>query len=213
MVCMESVYDLNEFSDSICNAFRFEDKPIPAPAPASTEKVTKTFPGAVSNQDLVKNVTRALKEFGFGASNTLLTTSFCCDEDNRALEKDFGLHYGDNFSMGGLAGFPFGGVTSFGAMADHIPNDGSCLLIFGPHVGIDRDGNFGSVNRRGRDVPGACCGSACSAVSLWSAIAPRAFSAVCLNISLFHSLAAQTYRKCPRGHRPPDWQRCFCGSH
>jgi len=164
MVCMESVCDLNEFSDSICNAFRFEDQPLPAPAPASTEKVTKTFPGAVSNQDLVKNATRALKEFGFGASNTLLTTSFCCDEVNRSLERDFGLHYGDNFSMGGLAGFPFGGVTSFGALAHHIPDDGSCLLIFGPHVGIDSDGNFGSVNRRGRDVPSACCGSACAAL-------------------------------------------------
>jgi hypothetical protein len=33
---------------------------------------------------------------------------------NAQLEKDFSKHYTDNFNMGGLAGFPFGGVTSFG---------------------------------------------------------------------------------------------------
>lgn len=58
---------------------------------------------------------------------------------------------------------PFGGTTSFGAMAHHIPDEGSCLVCFAPHVGIDHDGKIGSVNRRGRAAPGACCGSACAA--------------------------------------------------
>ena len=60
-------------------------------------------------------------------------------------------------------GFPFGGVTSFGAMAHHIPNGGSCLVVYGPHVGVDSDGVVGKVNRRGRDGSGACCGSAAAA--------------------------------------------------
>lgn len=60
-------------------------------------------------------------------------------------------------------GFPFGGVTSFGAMAHHIPDDGSCLILYGPHVGIDLDGNVGKINRRGREGSGACCGSAAAA--------------------------------------------------
>jgi hypothetical protein len=111
---------------------------------------------------LVSKVTGALKEYGFGKSS-LVATALCCDEVNRVLEKDFAPHYNDNFSMGGLAGFAFGGVTSFGAMAHHIPDGGSCLVIFGPHVGVDADGKVGSVNRRGRAAPGACCGSACAA--------------------------------------------------
>jgi hypothetical protein len=66
--------------------------------------------------------------------------------------------------MGGLAGFPFGGITSFGAMAHHIPDGGSCLVVYGPHVGIDTFGSIGTVNRRGRAKGGACCGSAAAAL-------------------------------------------------
>jgi len=126
-------------------------------------KVTEAFPKAITNEELVNKVTGALKEYGYGETS-LVATSLCCDEVNRVLEKDFAKHYTDNFSMGGLAGFPFGGVTSFGAMAHHIPDGGSCLVVFGPHVGIDADGNVGVVNRRGRAAPGACCGSACAAL-------------------------------------------------
>jgi hypothetical protein len=125
-------------------------------------KVKEAFPKAITNAELVDKVTGALKEYGYGET-TLLATSLCCDEVNRLLDKDLAKHYGDNFSMGGLAGMPFGGVTSFGAMAHHIPDGGSCLVCFGPHVGVDADGNVGKVNRRGRASPGACCGSACAA--------------------------------------------------
>jgi len=68
--------------------------------------------------------------------------------------------------MGGLAGFAFGGVTSFGAMAHHIPDNGSCLVVYGPHVGVDKDGTVGKVNRRGRyNGSGICCGSAAAAAA------------------------------------------------
>jgi Limiting CO2-inducible proteins B/C beta carbonyic anhydrases len=66
--------------------------------------------------------------------------------------------------MGGLAGFPFGGITSFGAMAHHIPDGGNCLVVYGPHVGVDQLGSVGKIDRRGRSKPGACCGSAAAAL-------------------------------------------------
>ena len=50
----------------------------------------------------------------YEADKTLLTTSLCCDEVNRELEDTLKSVYGNNFSMGGLAGFAFGGITSFG---------------------------------------------------------------------------------------------------
>lgn len=128
----------------------------------ATDKIAAAFTGALPNAELVAKVTGALAPHGYGATS-LLATSLCCDEVNRVLEKDFGKEYNDNFSMGGLAGFPFGGVTSFGAMAHHIPADGSCLIVFGPHVGVDSDGVVGKVNRRGREGSGACCGSAAAA--------------------------------------------------
>jgi hypothetical protein len=62
-----------------------------------------------------------------------------------------------------LAGFPFSGVTGFGAMASHIPDGGNCLLVYGPHVGVDSQGNVGKVDRRGKKASGTCCGSAVAA--------------------------------------------------
>jgi hypothetical protein len=38
-----------------------------------------------------------------------------------------------------IAGFPFTGNTGFGAMAAHIPDDGYCLIVYGPHVGVAAD--------------------------------------------------------------------------
>lgn len=58
---------------------------------------------------------------------------------------------------------PLQGVTGFGAMASHIPDGGSCLVVFGPHVGVGSKGDVGTVERRGRDNGGACCGSAIAA--------------------------------------------------
>ena len=40
---------------------------------------------------------------------------------------------------------------------------GNCLIVYGPHVGVDADGVVGKVNRRGRATSGACCGSATAA--------------------------------------------------
>lgn len=115
------------------------------------------------NEQLVSKVSEKLISKGFTPSNTLLATSLCCDELARPLEAAFGTPYGQNFSMGGLAGFPFGGLTSFGAMAAHIPDGGHCLVVYGPHVGVDSKGQVGTVERVGRLHGGACCGSACAA--------------------------------------------------
>lgn len=60
----------------------------------------------------------------------------------------------------GLAGFPFAGNTGFGAMSAHIPDDGSCLVIYAPHVGISKEGVVGKVERVGIDLVDNCCGSA-----------------------------------------------------
>lgn len=130
--------------------------------PDMVRKINRVFSGSLSNSELVSSVEDVLKDYGYGKSS-LVATSLCADEVNRVLEKDFSRVYTDNFSMGGLAGFPFGGVTAFGAMASHIPDGGSCLVVFGPHVGVDHDGSVGTVERRGRENGGACCGSAVAA--------------------------------------------------
>mmetsp|Transcript_25616 Transcript_25616/g.38034 ORF Transcript_25616/g.38034 Transcript_25616/m.38034 type:complete len:277 (-) Transcript_25616:90-920(-) len=131
-----------------------------------TDKIKESFPGAVKSADLAAHVKAVLNKHDYVDAKTLIATSFCCDEVNRELEQDITSIYNFNFSMGGLAGFAFGGVTSFGAMAHHIPDGGSCLVVYGPHVGIDKDGTVGKVNRRGRhNGSGPCCGSAAAAAA------------------------------------------------
>lgn len=136
--------------------------PSTPPNAVTVNKVMSSFSSAITNADLVSRVSSALDKYGYG-DTTLLATSLCCDEVNRELDRDFGKFYGEHFSMGGLAGFAFGGVTSFGAMAHHIPTGGDCLIVYGPHVGVDADGNVGKINRRGRESSGACCGSGVAA--------------------------------------------------
>ena len=126
-------------------------------------QATKVFPGALANDDFVTMISETLAEAGYDETKTLIATSLCCDEVNRPLELGLSELYDTNFNMGGLAGFPFGGATSFGAMAAHIPDGGSCAVVYGPHVGVDHDGSVGTVERRGRSSGGACCGSAVAA--------------------------------------------------
>ena len=64
----------------------------------------------------------------------------------------------------GLAGFAFGGLTGFGAMASHVPMGGNCIIVYGPHVGVDSKGNVGTVERRGLLNGGTCCGSGVAAL-------------------------------------------------
>lgn len=160
-ISMQSPDDAGWVTNSSVTA----SKSVAASQPSNVTTVSKVlsaFPRAITNADLVNRVTSTLDKYGYG-DTTLMATSLCCDEVNRELDSDFGKIYGEHFSMGGLAGFAFGGVTSFGAMAHHIPTGGDCLVVYGPHVGVDADGNVGKINRRGRKSSGACCGSGVAA--------------------------------------------------
>ena len=55
-------------------------------------------------------------------------------------------------------------------MAGHIPRGGNCLIVFGPHVGVDSKGNVGTVERRGRSIGGPCCASPIAASTAVAAI-------------------------------------------
>mmetsp|Transcript_31574 Transcript_31574/g.58312 ORF Transcript_31574/g.58312 Transcript_31574/m.58312 type:complete len:304 (+) Transcript_31574:66-977(+) len=125
--------------------------------------VKKNFPGAISNKELATRVVELLDEKGFTPDNTLLATSVCADELARVLEDEFVDIYGTNFNLGGLAGFPFAGNTGWGAMSAHVPDNGYCLTIHGPHVGITKDGLIGKVERSGIALVDSCCGSAIAA--------------------------------------------------
>ncbi len=97
-----------------------------------------------------------------------MATSLCSDEVNRPLEESLQNYFGSHFTLGGLAGFPFAGLSGFMAMTSRMPD--SCLVVYGPHVGISADGQIGKLQRRGQRQLGTCCGSAIAAAQYASAV-------------------------------------------
>lgn len=133
-------------------------------------KAKEHFPDIITGHQLARALDVILAPKGFEKDSTLLTTSFCCDEVCRDLEDELRRGYGQNFSLGGIAGFPFGGNTAFGAMAHHVPTGGNILIVYGPHVGIDHDGVVGKINRRGHKGSGSCCNSAKASMAYVKAV-------------------------------------------
>lgn len=44
-----------------------------------------------------------------------------------------------------------------------VADDGSCLIVYGPHVGVTKEGVVGKVEREGIELVDNCCGSAIAA--------------------------------------------------
>ena len=178
-----------------------------APAPPSSfdAMVKAAFPGALSNTDLKAKAVEALSAKGYTPNNTLLCTSLCCDELARNLEQELVDIYGRNFNLGGLAGFPFAGNTGFGAMSAHIPDNGCCFLVHGPHVGITKDGTIGKVERPGIALVDNCCGSAIAASNYVGSITSGGAS-VSMAIQTFTDFQQQAVQELilPHGKRLED---------
>eukprot|EP00957_Ditylum_brightwellii_P020815 1569540-Ditylum_brightwellii.AAC.1 len=122
------------------------------------------FPAATTYNEMLSYIPARLNQLGYSPSTTLCATSLCGDEMNRPLEQALSDVFTQTYSLGGLAGFPLGGVTAFRKMKDHMPTDGSIFIVYGPHVGLSQDGRIGHVDRKGiRAVEGEhtlCCRSA-----------------------------------------------------
>jgi len=155
-------------------AFAHDDEGTATTSPSSVVSVMhnakSTFPGIVTAHQLARSLDVILEPKGFQKETTLLATSFCCDEVNRDLEDELRSVYGQNFSFGGIGGFPFSGCTAIGALCHHVQSSGQCLIVYGPHVGIDFDGVIGKVNRKGHQGSGACCNTGLASLEYVKAV-------------------------------------------
>jgi Limiting CO2-inducible proteins B/C beta carbonyic anhydrases len=61
-------------------------------------KIGQAFPGALSNSELLNQVSDILGKKGFTKDTTLVASSLCSDEVNRPLEDTFLKYYGLTFS-------------------------------------------------------------------------------------------------------------------
>jgi len=127
--------------------------------------VYKKFPMAMNGKDTSIHFLGLLKQkHHFDISRMLMATSLCSDEINNLGASFFSVLNGP-FTMGGLGGFPFVGLTGMTAFAHHIPDGGSAFIFYGPHIGITDDGKAGEVWRPGQQRAGKSCGALMNALS------------------------------------------------
>jgi len=104
-------------------------------------------------------VVKIAEREGIEMNRIILATSFCFDELNHHQAKMKLPSEQGTFIMGGLAGYPFVGEIGLNAFADHIPDGGAALFIFGSHIGISSSGEVGKIKRVGQHRHTNTCGA------------------------------------------------------
>lgn len=124
------------------------------------KQITQLYPKADSLSVLEQLMLDELKKSDVSPSDCIWGTSICSDEINNTFLQ-LGKHFKapGPFFFGGISGIPFTGKTGFGAFASHIPNDGAAVILYGPHIGISKDGTAGKVLREGQAEASSSCGS------------------------------------------------------
>lgn len=131
------------------------------------DEILKIYPEANLGKEVTRKcMNRLVDEYGFDTDKTILGTSVCSDEVVRTSTnfRDY-LENGNPFTLGGLAGYPFTGLTGFGAFAGHIPDNGFAIIEYGPHIGFTKSGEIGAVIRKGQSHESTCCGAIKASVS------------------------------------------------
>lgn len=122
--------------------------------------IKELYPKAAPISALEQQIQKELKKNNLSSSDCIWGTSICSDEiNNTFLEIGKQFKAPGPFFFGGISGIPFTGKTGFGAFSSHIPDDGAAVILYGPHVGITKDGTVGKVLREGQSKPSSSCGS------------------------------------------------------
>ena len=132
-----------------------EHRPIGAEA-------SRLLGDSVGIDDFVTWSEWALARVGFRPSNCLALVASCRDELMSPFDGAVKGVWGGQFEVGALAGMVFLGRTGVQAALSHTPGEDGRhrLVVFCfPHLGIDADGAFGPVQRRGISRASSACGA------------------------------------------------------
>ncbi len=128
--------------------------------------VKNHYPKALEIKELEHQITSELNLHGFNLSGTIWGTSICSDEVNNSFNILSEQFAGPGpFRFGGISGYPFTGKTGVMAFASHIPDNGGAFILYGPHIGISKDGTPGEMLRQAQKGNSTCCGSLIAGLS------------------------------------------------
>lgn len=138
-------------------------------------KIKQHYPNASTEFEFIQQLrNRLVNDYQIDVEKLLLVTSICADDiiPIRQTENTLSVVKGalkreflGPFSMGGLAGLPYSGLTGMLTVGHHIPAGGSVLIIYGPHIGISAQGELGKLQRPGQCHESVACGALSLAVA------------------------------------------------
>lgn len=120
--------------------------------------ISNEYPNAETGESVTNKYLDFLeKEYQSDLKKMLFATSLCSDDVN--VSTDFRKVLARPFTMGGLGGLPYSGLTGMVAFAHHIPEGGDAFIFYGPHIGISDDGELGKMRRPGQTKLTNSCGA------------------------------------------------------
>lgn len=132
---------------------------------ATIDRIKEFFPEAAPyNEVLPAYLQKLQQERQLDLDKCISAYSLCPDELNNVVMEEIRRIFGNTFPLGGVTGYPFAGATGFNAFGDHIPDEGTAFIFYGPHMGIDGEEN-GYVRRPGQERKTLSCGAALGAYS------------------------------------------------
>jgi len=131
------------------------------------DRVKQHYPKAITQSAFREKMRDELANgHSIDISKVLLATSVCADDIIAVRGPEMPSHktrlkqdFLGPFSMGGLAGLPYSGLTGMLTVGHHIPEGGSVLIAYGPHIGISDQGEPGKLLRPGQPVESSACGA------------------------------------------------------
>jgi hypothetical protein len=116
------------------------------------------FPDAKTGDEITETYLKFIQgEYGSDIEKILFATSLCCDDIN--VSTDFRRVLTRPFTLGGLGGLPYAGLTGMVAYAHHVPDGGDAFIFYGPHIGISDTGDLGTMRRPGQQHLTNSCGA------------------------------------------------------
>jgi hypothetical protein len=139
--------------------------PAKALLPAGIQKtIQKEFSGAKPYSLAVDSLLSIISSFGIKPDQILWGQSTCVDDITNTKNKQVHPEIKGPFTIGGLGGIPFTGITGISAFSHHVPEDGTALIFVAPHIGINEEG-WGKILRHGQRHPSSCCGALVAALN------------------------------------------------